>query len=88
MTNYLIKEGDQFVGVFNLSDPPNEFIWGLMAAADEAGGEASLPDPEGCMVTATRVDDQRSWDDPDNPEWSEKMFSRAILRKNRREIHR
>ena len=48
-----LREGDQFIGINTVADAPNEFIRTLILAAIDDGECASMPDAQGCMVTAT-----------------------------------
>lgn len=54
METATIREGDQFVGRFDVKNAPNEFIRKLVIEALE-NGWAAAKDEEGCEVTAVAV---------------------------------
>jgi len=48
-----ITEYEQYIGTWSMSDAPNEFMKNLILNAIEDGGASTMPDSDGCEVTAT-----------------------------------
>lgn len=57
--SFLVREGDQTIGVWSMGTAPTPFLKELLARA-ALEGEASAQDPEGCTVTAVPCETTRN----------------------------